>query len=131
MMYHPKGSISSLSITTLMSLINVSWMNTDTRSTDWGSREKECLYSLALSTLSTKHSSKGVITRLQEYLLYTDVKFYILKHFSKIIGIALKGEKTNAVFIENLLTFLESLSMKSTESDSTFLCKDISTGVSN
>ena len=131
MMHHPKGSISSLSITTLMSLINTNWLNTDNRSTDWGSRERDCLYSLALSTFSTKHSSKGVITRLQEYLLYTDVKFYILKHFSKIIGIALKGEKTNAVFIENVLTFLESLSMENIESGNTFLCKDIATGSSN
>ena len=131
LMHHPKGSISSLSITSLMALVSVSWTNQDTRASDWRPREKDCLYSLALSTFSNKHSSKGVTARLQEYLLYTDVKFYILKHLSKILGIALKGEKVNAVFTENVLAFLEVLSMENVQSGNTFLCKDISTGISN
>lgn len=133
MIHHNKASISNLSIATLMSLVSTNWISQEaTNSSDWGSREKEVLNNTILSIVSNKHQSKNVISRFQEFLLYVDVKFHFLKLLSKVISVAMKGEKTNNIFIENVIGFLEAVGMDSVEGNNkTFLCKNLTTGESS
>ena len=132
MMHHKKASISNLSIATLMSFVSTLWTSQETKTSDWGSREKELLNNVILSIISNKHQSKNVISRFQEFLLYVDVKFHFLKLLSKVISVAMKGEKTNNIFIENVIGFLEAIGMDEVEGNTnTFLCKDLTTGDSS
>ena len=134
LIHHPKGTVSNLCISTLMSFLTTLWTSSGSSADDWGAKEKEILNNIVLATISNKHQSKSVISRLQEYLLYVDVKYHFLKQLNKIIGVAMKGEKANPVFVENVLTFLEIVSMEDIDSDeskaNTFLCKDLTTGQS-
>jgi len=63
------------------------------------------------------------------------VKYYFLKQLSKIISVAVKGDKVNAVFIENVLCTLEVVGMEDVDNTDTsklhtLLCKDLATGES-
>jgi len=133
LIHHRKGSVSNLTIATLMTLIQQFWAsNKDSSDANvWGQKEKEILNNITLSIISNKNQSKAVISRFQEHLLYADVKFYFLKNLSRIIGVALKKpDKANLVFIENTLAFLEAVNMSDVEADksNTLLCKNINTG---
>ena len=77
--------------------------------------------------------AKNVIAWCQEFLLYVDVKYYFLKQLSKIISVAVKGDKVNLVLMENVLSSLEVVSMENLDNTdsskmSTLLCKDLTTG---
>merc|ERR1719483_1944065 len=66
--------------------------------------------------------------RFQEFLLYIDVKFYFLKQLSKIINVAVKGDKVNPIFLENGLSSLKVVGMENQETKlNTLLCKDLAT----
>ena len=43
LVHHSKGSVSNLSIATLISFINVLWTSNSNDSNDWGAKEKEIL----------------------------------------------------------------------------------------
>ena len=133
LIHHPKASISNLSIATLMSFVSTHWSSQEaTKTSDWGSREREVLNNILLSIISNKHQSSKVISRFQEFLLYVDVKFHFLKLLSKVISVALKGEKTNNIFVENVFGFLEAIGMDTVEGNTnTFICKNLSTGESS
>jgi len=139
MLHHKKASVSSLALATVMSFMNTIWVSRDkveTDMADWGQSEKEMINSIILSVCSNKHQAKSVIARFQEFLLYIDVKFYFLKQLSKIISVAVKGEKVNAVFMENVLSSLEVVGMENLDSTDTsklhtLLCKNLTTGESN
>ena len=73
---------------------------------DWGQNEREIVNYVLLSVCSNKHQAKNVIARFQEFLLYVDVKYYFLEQLSKIITVAVKGDKVNLVFMENVLSSL-------------------------
>ena len=137
MIHHSKASVSSLALSTLMSFISCLWSADDKKNiSGWGGQEKEILNNIVLSCISNKHQSRSVIARYQEHLLYVDVKFYFLKQLSKIVGVAVKNEKVNAVFTENVLRFLEVISMdcveeKQENSLKSFLCNNLQTGESS
>jgi hypothetical protein len=85
--------------------------------------------------LSDKSSlmANNVIAWFQEFLLYVDVKYYFLKQLSKIISVVVKGDKVNLVFMENVLSSLEVVSMENLDTTdsskmSTLPCKDLTTG---
>lgn len=120
-----------------MSFISCLWSADDEKNVSgWGGKEKDILNNVVLSCISNKHQSRSVIARYQEHLLYVDVKFYFLKQLSKIVGVAVKNEKVNDVFTENVLRFLEAISMdcveeKQENSLKSFLCNNLQTGESS
>ena len=138
LLHHKKVSVSNLALTTIMSFMGSSWVSRDKEETDmgdWGQDEKDMLNSTILSVCSNKHQAKSVIARFQEFFLYIDVKFYFLKQLSKIISVAVKGDKVNAVFIENVLCSLEMVGMENLDTMDisklhTLLCKNVATGES-
>jgi len=138
LLHHQKASVSSLALATIMSFLNTSWVSREKGEADmadWGQNEREIVNSVILSVCSNKHQAKNVIARFQEFLLYVDVKYYFLKQLSKIISVAVKGEKVNLVFMENVLSSLEVVGMENLDTaDSsklnTLLCKDLTTGES-
>jgi len=138
LLHHKKASVSNLALTTIMSFMGSTWVSRDKEETDmgdWGQDEKDMLNSTILSVCSNKHQAKSVIARFQEFFLYIDVKFYFLKQLSKIISVAVKGDKVNAVFIENVLCSLEMVGMENLDTMDisklhTLLCKNVATGES-
>ena len=70
--------------------------------------------------------------RAQELLVFSDVKFYLLKQLKKTITTAVTNEKVNNFFIDNVIHVLEMVDMKSlTGGDLTsLLCRDQDTGES-
>jgi len=137
LLHHKKASVSSLALASIMSFMNTSWVSEEkTDSADWGQKEKDIINNIILSVCSNKHQAKNVIARFQEFLLYVDVKYYFLKQLSKIISVAVKGDKVNLVFMENVLSSLEVVGMENLDSTdssklNTLLCKDLATGESN
>ena len=82
---------------------------------------------------STKKDSKAALVRAQELLVFSDVKFYLLKQLKKTITTAVTNEKVNNFFIDNVIHVLEMVDMKSlTGGDNTtsLLCRDPDTGAS-
>eukprot|EP00092_Neocalanus_flemingeri_P008296 GFUD01008943.1.p1 GENE.GFUD01008943.1~~GFUD01008943.1.p1 ORF type:complete len:538 (-),score=176.06 GFUD01008943.1:19-1632(-) len=139
LLHHKKASVSTLALASIMSFLKTSWVSREkgeADKADWGQKEREMINSVILSVCSNKHQAKNVITRFQEFLLYIDVKFYFLKQLSKIISVAVKGDKVNPVFLENVLSSLEVVGMENLDiTDSsklnTFLCKDLAVGESS
>jgi len=138
LLHHKKSSVSSLALASIMSFMSTSWVSREKKEsdmTDWAQDEKEMINNIILSVCSNKHQAKNAIARFQEFLLYNDVKYYFLKQLSKIISVAVKGDKVNAVFIENVLCTLEVVGMEDlndtdTSKLHTLLCKDLATGQS-
>jgi len=134
LLHHQKVSVSTLALATIMSFLNTSWEfrdKSEVEMADWSQSEREILNYVILSVCSNKHQAKSVITRFQEFLLYIDVKYFFLKQLSKILSVAVKGDKVNALFLENVLSSLEVVGMENVENMSnTLLCKNQTTGES-
>jgi len=138
LLHHKKLAVASLALSTLMSMIKTSWLSEDKSAEeikDWSQSEKDSFNTVVLSLCSNKHQDKNAFSKFQEYLLYVDVKYYFLKHLSKIISVAMNGGKVNSIFVENVISALELVSMedvKMQEHDNwnTFLCKKLDSGES-
>jgi len=131
LLHHKKATVSSLALATIMSLMSTSWASREKGEADladWGQKERDIINSVVLSVCSNKHQAKNVMIRFQEFLLYIDVKFYFLKQLSKIINVAVKGDKVNPIFLENVLSSLEVVGMENQDTKlNTLLCKDLAT----
>ena len=81
---------------------------------------------------STKKDSKAALVRAQELLVFSDVKFYLLRQLKKTITTAVTNEKVNNFFIDNVINVLELMDMKKLVGDDTasLLCRDPDTGAS-
>ena len=90
------------------------------------------LHNFLLSVCSTKRDSRAGLVRAQELLVFSDVKFHLLKQLKKIIVAAVASGKVNNFFIDNVVNVLELVEMKSLAGDDTtsLLCRDPDTGVS-
>lgn len=94
--------------------------------------EKQVLHNFLLSVCSTKRDSKAALVRAHELLVFSDVKFHLLKQLKKIISTAVAGKKVNNFFIDNVINVLELVDMKSLAGEDTtsLLCRDPDTGAS-
>jgi len=131
LLYHPKTSITSLVLATITALLKAAYSAGGDANT-WGQVEKQVLHNFLLSMCSTKKDSKAALVRAQELLVFSDVKFYLLKQLKKTITTAVTNEKVNNFFIDNVIHVLEMVDMKSlTGGDLTsLLCRDQDTGES-
>ena len=122
--HHPKSAVCSQSLAIVMSLIKTAWQEAGAKP-EWGQLEKQLLQSVVLSLCSTKRPTQAAVNRLQEFLVFADVKFWALKHLKKTISTAVAGQKVNNVFIDNILSLLEVVDMKGLEADpvTSFLCR--------
>lgn len=65
-----------------------------------------------------RYSMKDCIERFAEYLEYDDVRFYVLKNLTKIIGDSSKSTANEATFlVENVFTMLNLVKMKEKDED--------------
>lgn len=94
--------------------------------------EKQVLHNFLLSVCSTKRDSKAALVRAHELLVFSDVKFHLLKQLKKTISTAVANGKVNNFFIDNVINVLELVDMKSLAGDDTMslLCRDPDTGAS-
>ena len=95
--------------------------------------EKQVLHNFLLSVCSTKRDSKAALVRAHELLVFSDIKFHLLKQLKKTISTAVASGKVNNFFIDNVINVLELVDMKSlTGGDNTtsLLCRDPDTGAS-
>jgi len=136
--HHSKSSLSSLSVTTLMFLLKTQWYSRPKNDVkdgqDWTQADRQLLYSALLSLCSNKQKTGNIISAFNEYFSFVDVKFYCFKLLTKIISTCIKGDKINNIFLDNVITILETIGMENyadSEKHLTFLCRDLNTEVTN
>ena len=73
-----------------------------------------------------RYSMKNCIERFAEYLEYDDVRFYVLKNLTKVLGDALNSEESQRRFlVENAFAMLSQVKMKKQNEDMTNLLIEV------
>jgi len=106
---HKKASVVNLAVSTIMNLLQS--QNLSRKTKGWSSDELKTLQNLVLCFASTKTSSQIPLAAFQEFLVYSDVSLHFLSVLSRIVSKAVTGEKTNFIFVDNIVSCLETFQM--------------------
>jgi len=136
LIHHRKSSVAQMAVTTIMNLIQAqNWAKEKTNDKEWQPEDVKLLQTLILGFCSNRIPSKTGLNRFQEFLEYSDVSFHFISILARIVAKAAKKEKANFVFVDNVISCLESFEIP--DLDKFSMCplllsaKDVDTSTGN
>ena len=109
LLHHPKAGVAGHALAALTALLRAAWGRGGGER--WGRLERQLVHGVLLALCSTKRDAATAVARMTEFFTFTDVNYFLLKQLKKTIATAVTANKTNILFLDNVMQVLEAVDM--------------------